>query len=384
MKLNEQKIRALQSKETRYSVKVDTGLFLRVSPTGTKSWVLRYYQSCKVRDFTLGRWPEVTLLQAKQAAHFKRAELNIKPSVGLTFLDGYKLWQRKKKGHIVSYHDECQRIERHLLPYLKKLQLEDVTAPVVLNVLLKIEDKLPTLKRCLMRVNEILELCVCAGLLASNPCRKLSKIFATHKVINRAFIPANQLHLLFAELINKDDWFKCYVLFAVYSMLRPVECSCIRWSWIQSDTLVLPAEIMKKRRTHRVPLCPEIILLLQYVKTLRKGRLNKFVWAFGRNRQAINKQHLTKWLSTTSLKGKLCHHGLRATARTWMRDNNVIYEVAEDALAHLTGTTTERAYLRGDYLEQRRAIMQSWWNYIYSQYCAVCAPLNCTNRIDKR
>ena len=364
MKLNEQKIRALQSKETRYSVKADVGLFLRVSPTGTKSWVLRYYQSCKVRDFTLGRWPELTMLQAKQAAHFKRAELNIKPSAGLTFLDGYKLWQRKKKGHIVSYHDECQRIERHLLPYLKKLQLEDVTAPVVLNVLLKIEDKLPTLKRCLMRVNEILELCVCAGLLASNPCRKLSKIFA--------------------ELINKDEWFKCYVLFAVYSMLRPIECSSIQWSWIQSDTLVLPAEIMKKRRTHRVPLCPEIISLLQYVKTLRKGRLNKFVWSFGRNRQAINKQHLTKWLSTTSLRGKLCHHGLRTTARTWMRDNNVIYEVAEDALAHLTGTATERAYLRGDYLEQRREIMQKWWNYIYSQYCAVCAPLTFINRIDKR
>ena len=47
-------------------------------------------------------------------------------------------------------------------------------------------------------------------------------------------------------------------------------------------------------------------------------------------------------------------------------DNNVIYEVAEDALADLTGTATERAYLRGDYLEQRREIMHTWWNYIYS------------------
>ena len=374
--MTEKDIKKLKAKSKRYSVNFGEGLYLRVSPTNFKSWVLRYYQSCKVRDFTLGRWPDLTMLQAKQAAHFKRAELNIKPSAGLTFADGYKLWQRKKKGHIVSYHDECQRIERHLLPYLKKLQLEDVTAPVVLNVLLKIEDKLPTLKRCLMRVNEILELCVCAGLLNANPCRKLSRIFASHQVINRSFIPANELYKLFTELKKEPQWFHCYVLFAVYSMLRPIECSCIQWSWIQSDTLVLPAEIMKKRRIHRVPLCPEIIMLLQHVKTLRAGRLNKYVWAFGRNRQAINKQHITKWLSTTSLKGKLCHHGLRATARTWMRDNNVIYEVAEDALAHLTGTTTERAYLRGDYLEQRRAIMQSWWNYIYSQYCAVCASLS--------
>lgn len=384
MQIKEKDIKKLKITDKRYSVNCGESLYLRVSPTGFKSWVLRYYQAQKVRDITLGRWPELTLLQAKQAAHFKREELQIKPSKGLTFYDGYKLWQRKKKGHIVSYVDECQRIERHLLPYLKKLQLEDVTAPVVLNVLLKIEDKLPTLKRCLMRVNEILELCVCAGLLNSNPCRKLSKIFATHQAVNRSFIPANKLHLLFAELANKEDWFKCYVLFAVYSMLRPVECCSIRWSWIQSDTLVLPAEIMKKRRVHRVPLCSEIIELLKHVKTLRKGRLNKFVWAFGRDRKSINKQHLTKWLSTTSLKGKLCHHGLRATARTWMRDQNIVYEVAEDALAHLSGTTTERAYLRGDYLEQRRAVMQAWWNFIYKQYCAVCAPLEGINSLDMR
>lgn len=142
MKIN-LNIKNLKPKAKRYSVNFGESLYLRVSPAGTKSWILRYYQAGKVRDITLGRWPGLTLLQAKQAAHFKREELKIKPSAGLTFLDGYRLWQRKKKGHIASYHDECQRIERHLLPFLKKLQLEDITAPVVLNVLLKIEDKPP-------------------------------------------------------------------------------------------------------------------------------------------------------------------------------------------------------------------------------------------------
>ncbi len=92
--MNEKYIKKLKAKSKRYSVNFGEGLYLRVSPTNFKSWVLRYYQSCKVRDFTLGRWPDLTLLQAKQAAHFKRAELNIKPSAGLTFADGYKLWQR--------------------------------------------------------------------------------------------------------------------------------------------------------------------------------------------------------------------------------------------------------------------------------------------------
>ena len=56
-----------------------------------------------------------------------------------------------------------------------------------------------------------------------------------------------------------------------------------------------------------------------------------------------------------------------------MRDQGVAHEIAEDALAHVSGSATERAYLRGDYLEQRREIMQNWWVYIFNLYCASCA-----------
>ena len=96
---------------------------------------------------------------------------------------------------------------------------------------------------------------------------------------------------------------------------------------------------------------------------------------FGRGGRPINKQHLSKWLLSTPLKGRLCHHGLRATGRTWMRDEGVPHEVAEDALAHVSISQTERAYLRGDFLEQRRDVMQRWWFFIYRLYCAHCAPL---------
>ena len=305
---------------------------------------------------------------------FISAALSIKPSARLTLRDAYKLWQSKKKGHISSYTEECQRIELHLMPKLGKLQLEEITAPVVFNLLLNLQDegKLPTLKRALMRLNEILELSVCAGLLEHNPCRKLSRAFSQHQPVNRAFITANRLNELFVLLIGMSSWFHCYVLFAVYSMLRPVECSSIKWSWIKDDVLILPSDIMKKRRAHRVSICPEMIKLLNFAKTLRKRR-SAYVWCFGRGNTHINKQHLSKWLNSTSLNGKLCHHGLRATGRTWLRDNNVPHEVAEDCLAHLSGSATERAYLRGDYLEQRKPIMQKWWNYIFNEYCAVCA-----------
>lgn len=225
-----------------------------------------------------------------------------------------------------------------------------------------------------MRLNEMLDLAVYAGLLENNPCRGLSRAFAQHQAVNRPFIPAARIGELFSACKDCDEWFRLYVLWAVYSLLRPVECASIKWSWIDKDTLTLPAEIMKKRREHRVPLSPEILKLLRRIKELRKHR-SVYVWAFGRGGHVINKQHLTKWLCTTALKGQLCHHGLRATGRTWMRDQGIAHEVAEDAIAHLSGSTTERAYLRGDYLEQRREVMQRWWNYIYAEFCKFCDPL---------
>ena len=374
--LTDKSINKLMAKDKRYTVRFGDGLFLRVLPSGKKSWVLRYYFAGKARDLTLGLWPDLKILQAKQAAHLKRDELKVCPSKGLTFTDAYGLWRRKKKGRISSYADECQRIELHLLPFLRGVELDKITAPLVLNNILKLEHKLPTLRRCLMRLNEILELSVCAGLLNQNPCRKLSKVFALHTPINRPFIPASGLHILFAELKAKNapKWLHLYMLFAVYSLLRPIECSSVKWSWIDGDVLTLPAEVMKKRRPHRVPLCPEILAIILQTKKLRKRR-SSYIWCFGRSGAKINKQHLSKWLLNSNLKGKLCHHGLRATGRTWMRDMGIAHEVAEDALAHVSGSATERAYLRGDYLEQRREVMQKWWDFLYKEYCAVCAPL---------
>ena len=370
--VNEKTIKNAQPRAKRYTIQVGDSLFLRVLPSGSKSWVLRYSFCGKVKDLTLGHYPEINLMQARQLAHRKRDELKIKPSHGLTFADAYKLWKQKKKGRIASYVDECQRIELHLMPYLARVPLEQITAPVGLNVVIRLESKLPTLKRVLMRLNEILELAVCAGLLASNPCRKLSRVFAQHVPVNRPYIEARNLGQLFVLLKGQPLWFHCYTLFCVYSLLRPIEVSSIRTVWIKGDILCLPAEIMKKRRAHRVPLCEPVLKLIRLTRRLHSHR-SVYLFAFGRGGAHINKQHLSKFLEHSALRGKLCHHGLRATGRTWMRDQGVAHEVAEDALAHVSGSATERAYLRGDYLEQRREIMANWWSYIFSLYCASCA-----------
>lgn len=369
------KISKMEPRQKRYTVRFGDSLFLRVMPSGVKSWVLRHSCHGRVRDITLGRWPALSEAQARQAANAKRSELGMSPAPGMTFREALALWKRKKKGAIVSYHDELAMIERHLMPDLGRLELTAVTAPVALNVLLKIQDRPPTLRRCLMRLNEILELCVAAGLLSQNPCRRLSALFAQHQPEHRHFIPAARLGELFEELKDDPEWLRLYALFAVYSMLRPCECAAVRRSWIEGDTLCLPSEIMKKRRPHRVPLCKGTLALLERVRVISPHPRRDCVWSFGRGGKAVSASALTRRLRQTRLKGLLCHHGLRAAGRTWMQDQGVPREVAEDALAHVCGSQSERAYLRNDLLERRRPIMEKWWRFVYAAYCAQCAPI---------
>ena len=107
--ISEKSIIKLKPSDKRYTVSCGEGLFLRVHPSGVKSWVLRAY-------ITLGRHPTLSVTQARQAAHLKRRELEIKPSRGLTFNDALRLWKSKKRGRIASYTDELARIERYLVP----------------------------------------------------------------------------------------------------------------------------------------------------------------------------------------------------------------------------------------------------------------------------
>lgn len=364
-------IARLDAKGKRYTINFGEGLYLRINPTGHKSWVFRYCIAGISHDITLGTWPELKTVNAKQALRQKQKELELNPSIGATFNDAYQLWKRKKKGYIVSYESECRRIEQYLLPLLRRVPLDELNAPMALGVLTKIDDKLPTVRRLCMRLNEIMELAVCAGLINQNPCRRIARVFAKHTSVNRPFIPAERLGELFALCREQPIWYHCFVLWAVYCMLRPVECVSVKFKWIEEDTLTLPAEIMKKRRVHRVPICPAVVAMLGIIRKMRTHR-SEYIWCFTHSHH-ISKQMLSKNINKSELNGKLCHHGLRATARTWMKEQGVPFEIAEDCLAHVNGNQTERAYLRGDYLEQRRPIYAKWWSFIWGKYCASCA-----------
>ncbi len=368
-------LQALQPKEKRYSVTLGSGLSLRVHPSGLKTWVLRQSFNGRVTDVTLGHFPEISLKAAQHKARQRLAKCGQKPLRGYTLNDAFVLWCNLKKGRIVSYPSERRRLEQHIIKPLGKRQIDEISAPLVIETVKGIEDAghKATLKRVLMRTREILDIAVCAGYIQHNPITRISKIFAPPKVKPMPAVKWQELGTVMEVLSKAPKRFQILFLFSLCSMLRPAENASLRKSWISGGIITIPAEFMKKRRIHRVPLTPLMSALIAEAKTVSAHPRSDFIFPGRAKGSHINSQALAKFLHKTELKGRLVAHGLRSIARSWMADHDVPFEVGEACLAHVSGSQVSRAYLRSDYLDTRIQWMGRWNDFIAA--CAASAGI---------
>lgn len=342
------------------------GLCLRVYPSGVKSWYLRLSYAGRVTDLALGRWPEVTLKQARQEARKRRKALGLEPPRGYVLRDAFKLWCGLKRGRIVSYTDEKRRLERYLIGPLGRRQIDEITAPLVIATVRHIETAghQATLKRVLMRTREILDLAVCAGYIAHNPCARVSRVFAAPVVTPMPAPPWAELPDVMRVMKAAPARMRVLFLFSLCSMLRPGEVAKLRKSWIADNVLTIPAEEMKKGRLHRVPLTDFMQRLLAAERALSPPPRSDFIFSSRSAGKHVSPQALAKYLHSTELRGRLVAHGLRSIARSWLADHETPFEIAEACLSHVSGTAVSRAYQRSDYLAARTPVMARWSTFV--------------------
>lgn len=367
----------MRPKSRRYQVTDSDGLALRIQTSGVKSWVLRVFQNGRIVDITLGHWPELSLMQARATARRKKKELELEPSGSYTVRDAFKFWCSKKKGRIISYRDEKLRLEKYVISKIGSRQLDTITPPILIKLMEPIEQagKQSTVKRLLMRTREIFDMAVNSGYLPSNPLAKITKVFAVPTVKHMASVDWKELPIVVSQIESlAPPKYKNLFYFSLATLLRPGEVVSIRLDWINEEAITIPAEFMKMKRVHRIPLTPYLITLIQEAKTIRKNKRSPYLFPGTRPNKHISGQALAKWLhSQAEFKNRLVAHGLRSIGRTWFADNDVPLEVAEACLAHLTGSQVVRAYQRGDYFASRSKILLGWHAYI--QTCARCAQV---------
>lgn len=365
--LTSKKIAALRPREKRYVVTDVRGLTLRVHPSGNKSWCVRLCAYGRVTDRVIGQWPDVPIKEARQAARRMLKDAGLEPPAGYTFGDAFRLWVGLKKGRIVSYADERRILENHLLPHVRNRQLDEISAPMIVQVLRPLDaaGKRVTLKRVLMRTREIFDLAVCAGYIRHNPIERLSRIFAPPVTTPMAAVDWRELPDVMQVIKNAPRRMQVLFVWSLLSMLRPGESAKLRWAWIDGNVLTIPADEMKKGRTHRVPITPFMSRVIDAARDCSPHPRSGFVFPSERDgSKHISTQALAKFLHSTELRGRLVAHGLRSIARCWLADQGFPFEASEACLSHVSGSVVSRAYQRSDYLDARVLIMEHWCSFV--------------------
>ncbi|GFK34051.1 integrase domain-containing protein [Vibrio cholerae] len=383
--LSATEVKNAKAKEKEYYLVDGQGLKLRVLPSGSKQWLFNYYRPTngKRANLNLGRFPDVSLVQARKASlnakeliaqgidpqdERKRQQQAHKEIHEHTFVNVAKDWFAIKQHDVTPDYalDIWRSLELHIFPHISEKPVKAITAPEIIDLLKPIEAKgsLETVKRLTQRLNEVMNFATNCGLIQANPLTGIKAAFKKPKKENMAALTPAELPELMGAIANASikRTTRCLLEWQLHTMTRPAEASGARWDEINWEEKVwtIPAERMKKRREHRIPLTEQMLALLEVMKPISGHR--DFVFPSDRDpKKPCNSQTANMALKRMGFAGRLVSHGLRSLASTTLNEQGFDPDLVEAALAHVDDNQVRSAYNRTDYLERRKPMM-CWWS----------------------
>ena len=384
-RLSEAKIKAAKPRDKDYVLSDGGGLQLRVRIIGSKLWNFNYHHPITKKriNMGLGIYPELSLAQARKMTVEARELLALgvdpkehreasgrakKAATEHTFQNVATAWYELKKDSVTqAYAEDIWRsLTLHVFPDLGTTPISAINAPQVINLLRPLETKgsLETVKRLTQRLNEIMTYGVNSGLIHANPLSGIRSVFKKPKKKNMAALPPDELNELMVAIANASikRTTRCLIEWQLHTMTRPAEAATTRWADIDFEKKIwtIPAERMKKRRTHMIPLTEQALALLEAIKPYSGHR--EYVFPADRNpRTHCNSQTANMALKRMGFEGRLVSHGMRSMASTILNEHGWDPEMIEVALAHVDKDEVRSAYNRADYIERRRPMM-AWWS----------------------
>jgi integrase len=367
------------------------GLYLRIAPGGSKSWVYRYQRAGERRYKGLGGLDAVSLADARR----KAAEARRMLSEGNDPIDVARAAERARthsRAKITTFaeaarsyveaHESGWRNEKHGKQWLATLEayafpvfgdepVGAIDTPMIVKVLQPIwSKKTETARRVRGRVENILDWARAGGLRSGeNPARwrgllehMLPKKPTAAAVQHHPALPYPQVGEFVAALRLQNGTASRALEFTILTAARTSEVTGARWNEIDLDTALwtVPASRIKAQREHRVPLSEPAFAILRAQAETSQG---EFVFPGGRKNLPLSNMAMATVLKRMK-RDAVTVHGFRSAFRDWAAERtNYPREVAEMALAHAVGDKVEAAYRRGDLLEKRKQIMADWAKY---------------------
>ncbi|WP_252865806.1 tyrosine-type recombinase/integrase [Brevundimonas diminuta] len=345
--------------------------------------MFRFKWRGRLVDMGLGAASSVTLAKARERAGDARKLL----------VDGINPLEAKRADQAVPTFGEVAdrlvsdlgpqwRNEKHRAQWkttlekdaakLRPLPVDKVETADVLAVLKTIWSTKPeTASRLRGRIERVLDAAKAKGFRSGeNPARwrgHLDHLLPKRQKLTRGHHPAlpfEKVPGFVADLRNRDAVAAMALEFAIYTAARSGEVRGATWAEIDLAAKVwtVPADRMKAGREHRVPLSARTVEILEKVRDLSSGTPDAVVFPGIKKGSSLSDAAFDRLLKRMGFKsGELTPHGFRSSFRDWAGEASTFpRELAEAALAHVVGDTTERAYRRGDALEKRRKMMDAW------------------------
>lgn len=389
--LTNNEILKAKPREKDFTLHDGDGLFLLVKTSGKKLWRFRYQRpvSNSRTNLSLGSYPALTLATARQirdqylatlaqgmdpqqqqeqASEQRQIELD---SIFSTVASNW--FKMKSKSVTEDYAKDIWRsLDKDVFPAIGAIPVQEIKARTIVETLepIKARGALETVRRLVQRINEIMIYAVNTGLIDTNPASGVGMAFVKPKKQNMPTLRPEELPKLMRSLVmsNLSVSTRCLIEWQLLTLVRPSEASGARWVEIDLDAKLwtIPAERMKAKREHIVPLSPQALGILEVMKPISGHREHIFP---SRNdpKQPMNSQTANAALKRIGYGGKLVAHGLRSIASTSMNEAGFNADVIEAALAHSDKNEVRRAYNRSIYLDARVELMDWWGQAVHQQ-----------------
>lgn len=388
-KLTDVSVKNATPRDKTYKLSDGGNLYLVVEKTGRKYWRMEYRFAGKQDTHGIGAYPKVTLKAARVARNAvnqqlksgidpnlerKRKKLVEQSEAANTFKSVADEWKSKKAiSWSASNLDKVTwLLDKNITPWLGPRPIANITAPDLLAVLRKIEDRgaHETAHRAKQVCGQIFRYAIATGRADRDPAADLKDALAKHKTKHHAAITDPKQ--LAALLRAMDSYTGSMIVRSALKLsallfVRPGELRHMEWSEIdfESSTWAIPAEKMKMKQPHLVPLCTQALETLRDIHQLT-GR-SKYVFPSERgNSRPMSENTVNVALRTIGYDNNTqTAHGFRATARTILdevlgfRPDHI-----EHQLAHEVKDPNGRAYNRTAHLPARREMMQAWADYL--------------------
>lgn len=381
------------NKPGRYTDQRTKGLQILLKPSGTKYWLLRFALNGKRQELGLGSFPEVLPKQARELAQEARVLINkgINP---IEQKNKVKKTQSIKKQTFETFALDCiaakkaewsnnkhinqwtSTLKTYVFPSIGNKALDEIDTDDILEILTPIwVNKTETASRIRGRLEWIFAAATTRKLRSGmNPALwrgHLQTILPAPakimKVRHHSALPYRAIPEFMNSLREMDNASALALEFTILNASRTNEVLGGLKIEVESNIWTIPADRMKARKEHRIPLSDRSVELIAIASAMDKGSS----YLFSRNGKPLTNMAMPMMLRRMGINVTI--HGFRSSFRDWVsEETNHSPEVAEMALAHTIRNKVEAAYRRGDLLERRRQLMHDWQSYCYSsQTCNV-------------